>query len=133
MNKNILGPLLGVLTGWAVLMLLEWINGYFYPLPDSVDPTNYEQLKAYIDTIPFNALLGILIAYAGASMAAGFVTARIASSNPLQRALIPGGVLLLGGIMNLMFIPHPIWFATVSLLLFLPYAWAGAVLGVKTS
>lgn len=41
--------------------------------------------------------------------------------------MVVGVLLLAFGIMNLVAIPHPMWFTIVSVLAFLPAAYAGAL------
>jgi hypothetical protein len=42
--------------------------------------------------------------------------------------LIVGALLTVGGVINLIMLPHPLWFSAASLLTYLPMAWAGGLL-----
>ena len=112
----------------AIMMTVESLNGkVFYPelgraAEGVTDPAVVRQLMA---SAPTGALLVVLIGWAIASVAAGYLAARLADRSPMGHALTIGGILTACGILNNLMLPPPVWFWIVSLLAFLPTAWLG--------
>ncbi len=128
MLRSVLGIVLGFVLGTAVIAGLETLGHVIYPPAKEVDFHNPEAVKAYMAVIPLGALLFVLLAFAAGAFVGGWVAAWVARRAPALHALIVGGFFLLAGIANLMMIPHPLWFAIVNLLIFLPFAYAGSLL-----
>ncbi len=118
----------GVVAGGLLVALVEGIGHRVYPLPEGLDVKDVEALKEYVATLPAGALLFVLLAWAVGSFGGGWLAAKIADRKRLVHALVVGGVLMAFGIVNLVTIPHPLWFAVVGVVLFLPAACAGAKL-----
>ena len=129
MGRKILAVVGGVILGGVVVFVVEWISSKVYPLPPGLDLNNREAMKAYVAALPIGALLFVLLAYVLGSLAGGWLAAKIARDSRLHLPLTVGGVLLFFGIINLVTIPHPLWFAMVSILVFLPAAYLGGRLG----
>ena len=106
----------------------------FFPPPKEVqealaskDPKMREQaIKEYLPNAPVGALLFVPLAYALGSFGGGALAARIARRRQVLHALIVGGLMMAGGVMMLVSLPHPAWMAVLCLGAFLPAAWAGA-------
>jgi hypothetical protein len=49
----------------------------------------------------------------------------------MQPAIIVGIVLLLSGLFNLLYLPHPLWFVVLNLILYVPAAYLGYLLVKK--
>lgn len=128
MAKNILAVIIGVIVGGLVIYGIESINMVRFPWPENLSMQDKEAFAEYVVSLPLDALLTVIIAHALGSLVAGFACSKIASNKHIVLGLICGGVFLLGGIMNLVMIPHPLWFMVVDLLVFLPFAWLGAKL-----
>ena len=78
------------------------------------------------------AIIILAFAYALNELSANLNTADYIVSQTegwLTPALLPALTFLIAGIMNLVAIPHPLWFSIVSLLVFLPAAWLGGRIG----
>ena len=83
-------------------------------------------MKAYIQSLPLPAFLVILVAHAGGALVGGLVAALIARRSPLILGAIVGGFFMVGGIMNAMSLPAPLWFAVIDLILYVPCGIVGA-------
>jgi hypothetical protein len=124
MNRNIPAILAGLLSGFIVIALVESLAHFFYPPPDEAFAT-HEELKAFVLQLPLGAKLLVLAAWAAGSFAGGTVAAMVLKSSNASASLITGGILMVSGIMNLLVVPHPMWFWIVSFLIFIPAAYAG--------
>ena len=70
----------------------------------------------------------LLVNYAVASFIAGLTATLIARRNTMRPAIVVGIVLTLAGLYNVLFLPHPLWFALVNLLVYLPFTFIGYLL-----
>ena len=125
-GRSSLAVIAGGVVGVVVVFVVESIGPVVYPPPPGMDFKNPEAVKAMMKNLPAGALLIVLLAWALGALAGGWVAARIAKRSHVVHALVVGALLLAGGVVNLVAIPHPLWFTVVSVLLFLPAAWAGA-------
>lgn len=110
-----------VLVGGAAAFLcitaLEFISGKLFPLPAGLNINNREAMSGYVATLPLTAFCLLLLGLALGALAGGYMAARLAPSAPTTHALVIAVVLLLGSVMNLRAIHHPVWFAVANLAL----------------
>lgn len=127
--KNIMIIIGGVVAGSAVIYLVESISHKLYPFPSNIDMYDKVAMKEYIFSMPLSAFLILLIAYELGGFFTGFFAALL-SIPELRKinAMISGALLTIGSAINLILIPHPIWFIITSLLIFMPFAYFGAKL-----
>ncbi|HTF56113.1 MAG TPA: hypothetical protein VK661_02500 [Planctomycetota bacterium] len=130
MFRGILATVGGLVAAAIVLMIFQKVGHWIYPMPAGLDVKNKEAMGAWISQLPLGAFLLLLAGYAVGSLAGGATAALIGGT--LRPALVTGGVLMLMGIANLLMIPHPIWLAVTSLALYLPLAWLGAKMMLKS-
>lgn len=126
MGRSIIAVVLGIILGGIVVGLVEHVGHLVYPAPAGIDMRNPEALKTYAANAPVGALLFVILAWALGSLTGGWLAAFIARQSRSQHALIVGGVLMIFGIINMLMIPHPVWFWIVGILVFLPAAYIGA-------
>jgi hypothetical protein len=126
MIRLILAVICGLLAGGVFNMAVIVLSWVIFRPPEGADMNNSETMKAYIDSLPLPAHLLILVAHDGSALVGGFVAALIAGRSALVLGAIVGGVFLFGGVVNLFSIPHPVWFAVVDVLLYVPCGILGA-------
>ena len=124
--RSVLAVIVGMLVAFVLIALVQTIGMRVYPPPSGLDVRDTESLKAMMAQIPLGALLFVLLAYAAGSVAGGWVAARLSPGSRMMHAMIVGGLLLGAGLMNLMTIPHPVWFWIASNPIYLLGAWSGA-------
>jgi hypothetical protein len=102
-----------------------------YPLPEGLDPNDFEAFRAHIeaDGMPTGAMIIVLVAHAGGSFVSGFVCGLIAKRSWYLAAAMLGILWTCGGIAMLMMLPAPTWFAVADVLLYVPSALLGVRLG----
>lgn len=130
--KNVLAVVAGIVIGSLVNGGIIMISSSVIPPPPGVDVTTEEGLKAGIHLFkPINFLMPFL-AHALGTFTGAFVTAKIAANRKLLFAMLVGLLFLAGGIIMVLQIPSPTWFAMVDLLFaYMPMAWLGYLLAVK--
>lgn len=116
MKRKILAVVLGVISAVVLIIAIEALGHSMYPLPADMDVSDTEAMKAYVMTLPVTALLIIMSAWIVATLVGGLLACFIARETPLIYAVIIGGLVLLGTIINLMSVPHPLWFSITSVL-----------------
>jgi len=129
MMRKIAAVLAGLLVGGVLIAVIEQIGSLLHPLPAGVDYTDREALRAHVEGAPLTAMLAVLAAYCIGPFFGGFLAGRIGQG--LLAPLIVGIFFTVGGIANLIAVPgHPIWFAVVSLAVYIPAALLGGRLGM---
>jgi len=123
MLRRVLAVSAGVIGGSAVIWLLEMFGYMMFPGPEGMDTADPEAMRQLMKEVPVAAFVVILLAYAAGSFAGGWIA--LAIGEKMKDAMITGVVLLGFGIVNLMLVPHPLWFTLISVLLYLPFAYLG--------
>ena len=123
MLRNIIAVLVGLVVGSTVNMALIMLNAeMLFPMPPGTDMADPVQMNAYVATLPTAAFFVVMLAHLGQSFVGGWVAARIGASRPMVLAMIIGVLSLAGGVMSMMSIRGPAWFA-IELPLYLVVAW----------
>lgn len=127
--RGILAVIAGFVAASVVMMVIESVNGrVLYPelgkLAEGM--TDREQIRALMASAPVGAFLVVLLGWALGSLVGGLLAAWIGRNAPAGHALVLGGLLTLAGIANNLMLPPPGWFWIASLVVFLPFAYAGA-------
>ena len=124
--RSILAVVVGMLSAFVLIALVQIIGVRVYPPPPGVDRTNLESMKVVMAQIPLGALLFVLLSYTVGSVGGGWVAARFAPKGRMMHAMTVAALLFGAGLMNLMTIPHPAWFWVASSALYWVGAWSGA-------
>jgi hypothetical protein len=131
MPKKIIAVLAGILAGFILIGLVEALGQYLFPEPAellSTDPS-FPKATEWITAIPVEQMLMVLLAYVIGSFGAGFITTSISPGKSL--ALITGFILLISGTINVLLIPHPLWFTIISISLYIPFAYGGGIISIR--
>ncbi|HRR08435.1 MAG TPA: hypothetical protein PLO56_07045 [Rhodothermales bacterium] len=128
MLQNILGVLVGLFSAIIIVTIGDAVVGYLAPPPIGSDLKNPETLKAYLQSIADPVLVLMLLFWLSSSFAAGYASARIVPASARTLSLICGGILLFGTLLNMTMLPHPIWMMILSVVGYLPVAYAGGKL-----
>jgi len=125
--RNILAVIGGIILGGVVNMGIVMISGNIIPPPGGADVTTLEGLKSSIHLFEPRHFIFPFLAHAlGTLVGAGF-TAKLAASQRTPLALVIGAFFLIGGAVNVMLLPSPMWFNVLDLVgAYFPMAWLGA-------
>ena len=127
MGKQVISVVVGVIAGMAAMMVVNYVSIIMYPVPDGLDMSNSEAMSNYIDQLPILAKLIVLISWMAGAFVGGLVAALIAPEGKGRAlAILVGALLMGGGIVNALSIPHPMWMLIIGLLLYIPLAHLGA-------
>jgi len=135
MNKilrNTLAVIIGLIIGGSANMAIVMVSGAIIPPPEGADVTTMEGLKASMHLFEPKHFLMPFIAHALGTLVGAFLCFVIASTNKMNLALLIGFFFLIGGIINVIMLPSPLWFNLTDLIgAYLPMAWFGAKIGEK--
>ncbi len=131
MKRHAVGIVAGLIAGFFCVVLIEAIASVLYPPPEDLNLSDRDALRAFIADLPPSAFLIVLAAHALGSVVAGAVYTLIAGQNSYLGGLIVGGVLFCAGILNLLAVPHPFWFAAIDIFMYVPAVFVGCLLAGK--
>jgi hypothetical protein len=114
--RKILAVVLGVVAAVVLIVVGETFGHSVYPAPPDLDVDDVEALRAYVTGAPIGASLLVMGAWLVATLGGGLLACFISRETPLIYSAIVGGLVLVGTIINLMSIPHPLWFSITSVL-----------------
>lgn len=130
--KNILAVVLGLTIGGVVNMAIIMISSSIIPPPDGTDLTTMEGLLAAMPLMEPKHFLFPFLAHALGTLVGAFIAAKIAANAKVTFAMVIGVCFLIGGILNIVMLPSPLWFTLVDLVLaYLPMAYLGGKLATK--
>lgn len=132
--RPIVAVVLGFVIGSAVNMGFIMLSGKVIPPPPGADVTTMEGLKASLHLFEPKHFVFPFLAHAIGTMVGAFVATLVALKKSYIPAYVVGGLFLLGGIANAFWLPAPVWFNAIDLLLaYLPAAWLGHKLGTRST
>ena len=123
MLRDILAGIAGVVIAVLIVFLAQELNLMLYPLPEGLDPTDAEALRAHVTTLPLGAFMLLMGGWVMATFVGAVVAGRIGTAKAWIYPVVVGGFMLSATIANLIAIPHPHWFSAASLLGILASAW----------
>jgi hypothetical protein len=127
--RNILAVIAGIVVGSTVNMGLVTIGPAVIPTPEGTDVTSMEGLKASMHLFGPQNFIFPFLAHALGTLAGAWLAALIASSHKLKFALAIGVFFLIGGIVNVLMLPSPVWFTILDLVVaYIPMGWLGGKL-----
>lgn len=130
--KNIIAVVVGIIVGGIVNMALIMVSGNIIPLPEGVDASNMESLKTNMPFFEAKHFIMPFLAHALGTLVGAFLAAKLAANRKMIFALLIGAFFLIGGTMNVLDLPAPLWFEASDLIVaYIPMAYLGGLLGRK--
>ncbi len=115
MRRNALAYIAGILASFVIVALVEALGHLVYPPPADIDRMNPQVLSEYVAGLPVGAILFVAVAWIVGAFVGSLVAGRIGSLKPVYFSSVVTGIILAGGITQIMIIAHPTWFVIVSL------------------
>jgi hypothetical protein len=123
MLRDILAGIAGVVIAVLIVFLADELSHMMYPMPAGLDPSDTEDLRDYIATLPLAAFLMVMGGWVVATFVGAVVADRIGTAKTWIYPTAVGGFVFAATTANLILIPHPHWFTAVSLTAILLSAW----------
>jgi len=130
--NRILAILSGLILGSTFNWLFLEVGGYIIPPPAGTDLSSMEGLKSALPFFEPKHFLCLFLAHAVGTLTGALFATMIAKSKQRGMSMIIGILFLIGGIINVVMLPSPIWFSVTDLLLaYIPMAYWGYSIGMK--
>jgi len=124
--RNIIAVIAGAFGGGAINMALIMVSGSVIPPPEGADITTMEGLKASMHLMEPKHFLMPFLAHALGTYSGAIIAAAVAANHKMKFALGIGAWFLVGGIINIILLPSPLWFTLTDLILaYIPMAYLG--------
>ena len=129
MIRGVLAVVTGLFAGGIIVATVEFMSTQMFPLPPGLELSDTEGMKKHVESLPPLAFVMVLGAHILGAFFGGVVCGMIFQRPFFVGGLIIGCLLMGGGIGNLYLLPHPIWFAVLDVLCYLPLALGGVWIG----
>ncbi len=123
MIRNAAAFVVGVVTAFGLIWVIEKLGHTIYPPPADLDWSDPAAVRPYIATLPIFALLFPMFAWFIGTFTGSLVGSLIGTARPLLFCAVVGVLVLAATIANLIIIPHPLWFSIISVLGIVASAW----------
>jgi hypothetical protein len=105
MARTILGIVAGIVVAFATVFIIDLAGHQIYPLPSDLNMYDPEAVGAFIRTMPPLALAIVVLAWFVGALDGGVVAAAISRRHWTVWPI--AALVALGGIVNVLMIPHP--------------------------
>lgn len=130
--RNVLAIFGGTLAAIVLIALVQAVAHALYPPPPDFDFNNPEAMAELMANAPVGALLLVILSYLLGTLAGSAVAAKLsAPEGPARQGFFVGVLMLIAAAMNLLKIPHPLWFAIGSVVAIIVAGFFGTRLGCK--
>ena len=121
-----LAVIAGLVAGGAVNMGLILVSGAVIAPPAGADVTTAEGLRESLHLFEARHFIFPFLAHSVGTLVGAAVATLLTPGRSSGPAYVVGGLFLLGGIVNAVMLPAPMWFNVLDLTLaYLPAAWLG--------
>ena len=128
MGRKFMAVIVGMITAVAIIWVSFMISTMMAPFyPKNLEYMTRAEIDAWVASVPASTFGVVLVGYAIAAFAAGFIATKMGRrwSPGMALALICGGLLTIGQAMTLLVWPQPMWFVAASFVVFIPFALVG--------
>ena len=115
MLRNVIATIIGVVTAFVTVMLVDKIGHMVYPAPAGLDFTDPDAIRPYLATLPIGAFLFILASSVVAAFDGTLVACLIGTARARIFGSVVGGFVFAASVANFIAIPHPLWLALATL------------------
>ena len=115
MLRNVLAFVIGVVTAFVTVWLVNKVGHMVYPPPAGLDFSNPDAIRPYLATLPIGAFLFILASSVVAAFDGTLVACFIGTAQPRVFGVVVGGFVFAASVANFIVIPHPLWLALATL------------------
>ncbi len=115
MLRNILAVIAGILGGGLIVGLIQSVGHRLYGTTESIDRYDTAAMTEFIESLPLEALLFVLVAHAFGAFMAGLIASKLAETSKFSLGCIAAGFIVLGALMSMFMIPgQPIWLKIID-------------------
>lgn len=126
MLRKLGGVVVGAVVALLLIVVLERAIRYVFP-PPPLDYSDPDVRRLLAMNAPAGSLISVIVAYAFAALAGAWTAVRVARDGAWP-AWAVGGLLLLQTVLNVVSLPHPLWFTVLALAAIAAAAWTAGQL-----
>ena len=116
--RTLIAIIAGLFIGSVVNMSIVKLGGFILPLPNNLDASKMEDLKAAIPYLDWIHFIFPFLAHALGTLSGSIIAVLFSKNHPIFSAYTIAIFFFAGGVtMNLFLLPSPIWFTVVDLVL----------------
>jgi len=113
-------------------MAIVTLGPMIIPPPEGADVTTMEGLSESIHLFEPQHFISPFLAHALGTLVGAWLAAMIAVSHRSKLAIGVGAFFLIGGVMNVMMLPSPMWFNALDLIVaYIPMGWLGGKMAAR--
>jgi hypothetical protein len=116
MFRKIAAAVLGIIVAATIVAAVEALGHAVYPVPPHIDFDDPVQFQAYVASLPAGAFLFVLSGWVLGTLLGGLVACFVSKEKLFLYSMIVGGFMLAAVTMNLIMIPHPLWFSITAVI-----------------
>lgn len=115
MARKLAGAIVGVAVAILTVIFVQWISHAAFPPPEGIELADSETVATYLASAPIAALAIVAAGYFIGTFDGVLAATLIGGGKPVGYGALIGLLMLVATISNLLLVPHPAWFAAVSL------------------
>lgn len=115
----------GLVVAFVVMMLFEWVNSLFFPLPEVLDVYDTAAVQAFTASLPWTAYILVFLGWVIGAFKAGIVTTYLSRERAYRLSFLVGIILTILGVINNITIGHDMFFNIVGLPMFILFTYLG--------
>lgn len=131
LTKKLWPVLAGLIVASTAMMLFEFVNSFFFPLPESLDIMDPAAVAAFTASLPWTVYILVFLGWVAGSFKGGFVTTYLSGEKTYKLSFVLGAILTVLGFVNVLMIGHDMLFSVVSLPMFLLFTYLGHTFALK--
>lgn len=132
MFRRVLSVVLGFITGFVLVVLIQMISAKMYPPPSDMLPQDTEAIKQYFSTLPIEARLIIVLAHVVGTFGGCYIAAKLADKSKFYMAIVVGVLMLVSTISSNMASYIAVSIFLLDTLLTLAAVYLGARIGSRS-
>ena len=128
MGRKLLAVVVAMITAVGIIWVAYMISTMMAPTyPKNMEYMSYDDMAKYMQTVPVSTFVTVLIGFALAAFAGGFISTKMGRrwSPGMSLAIVVGLLLTVGGLLMSRVWPLPGWFILAGLIIFLPISLIG--------
>lgn len=128
MGRKFLAVVVAMITAVGIIWVAYMISSMMAPFyPKNMEYMSRDEIAAYMSTVPISTFITVLIGYAIAAFAGGFISTKMGRrwSPGMSLAAVVGVLLTVGALLVTRWWPQPMWFILASVIVFVPVALIG--------
>ncbi len=126
--KNTFIFIIALIFGGLLSYLFQQIGYIIYEKPDT---STSDLFGAYIKTAPVGVFAWLILSHSLGAMSTGYLLGRFLANNSLFLYKVAALFWMFYGMLNMLYVPHPVWFTISDLCIYFPMVFLGHERAIK--